>query len=242
MSEHAEHVPGLAHHFATMEQQKEAGTIGMWVFLVTELMFFGGLFLVYTIYRSTYPEGFEYGSFLLSVPLGLTNTIVLILSSLTMAMGVHSAQTGKQGALQSYLIVTLLLCLVFLGIKSVEYNSKIKDHLFPGRSAIAALNFNPALKEAEPNNHHAVPTAIKSEVRTFLWIYFLMTGLHAFHMIVGAGMLVALIWMARKGRFNEHYNSPIEVGGLYWHFVDIVWIFLFPLLYLSGYHLNSVAH
>ncbi len=234
MSEHAEHVPGLAHHFATMEQQKEAGTVGMWVFLVTELMFFGGLFLVYTIFRSTYPEGFEYGSFLLSVPLGLTNTVVLILSSLTMAMGVHSAQTGKQGALQFYLVVTLLLCLAFLGIKSIEYTTKVKDHLFP-----AYTTYNPVTKEAEPDNTHAVPTKIKSEVRTFLWIYFLMTGLHAFHMIVGAGMLVALIWMARKGRFNEHYNSPIEVGGLYWHFVDIVWIFLFPLLYLSGYHLHG---
>jgi cytochrome c oxidase subunit III len=219
-----------------MEQQKEAGTVGMWVFLVTELMFFGGLFLVYTIFRSTYPEGFEYGSFLLSVPLGLTNTVVLILSSLTMAMGVHSAQTGKQGALQFYLVVTLLLCLAFLGIKSIEYTTKVKDHLFP-----AYTTYNPALKETAPpeKQAHAVPAKIKSEVRTFLWIYFLMTVLHAFHMIVGAGMLVALIWMARKGRFNEHYNSPIEVGGLYWHFVDIVWIFLFPLLYLSGYHLNS---
>ena len=217
-----------------MEQQKEAGTIGMWVFLVTELMFFGGLFLVYTIFRSTYPEGFEYGSFLLNVPLGLTNTIVLILSSLTMAMGVHSAQTNKQGALQVYLVITLLLCLAFLGIKSVEYTSKVKDHLFP-----AFTTFNPALKEADPHNHHAIPIAIKSQVRTFLWIYFLMTGLHAFHMIVGAGMLIALIYMARKGKFNEHYNSPIEIGGLYWHFVDIVWIFLFPLLYLSGYHLNG---
>jgi cytochrome c oxidase subunit III len=235
LSEHAEHVPGLAHHFATMEQQKEAGTIGMWVFLVTELMFFGGLFLVYALFRMTYPEGFEYGSFLLSVNLGLTNTIVLILSSLTMAMAVHSAQTGKQGALQMYLIVTLLLCLVFLGIKSVEYTSKWKDHLFP-----ALQTYNPPIKEQEPGNIHAVPAKIKSEVRTFLWVYFLMTGLHAFHMIVGAGMLVVLILMARKGRFNEHYNSPIEIGGLYWHFVDIVWIFLFPLLYLSGYHLHSM--
>ena len=215
-----------------MEQQKEAGNIGMWVFLVTELMFFGGLFLVYTIFRSTYPEGFEYGSFLLNVPLGLTNTIVLILSSLTMAMAVHSAQLGKQGWLQIYLAVTLLLCLVFLGIKSVEYTAKIHDNLFP-----ALTTYQPETRETNPA--HGVPAHLKSEVRTFLWIYFLMTGLHAFHMIVGAGMLVVLIWMARKGRFNQHYNSPIEIGGLYWHFVDIVWIFLFPLLYLSGYHLGS---
>jgi cytochrome c oxidase subunit 3 len=217
-----------------MEQQKEAGTVGMWVFLVTELMFFGGLFLVYTIFRATYPEGFEYGSFLLNVPLGLTNTIVLIFSSLTMAMAVYFSQKGNRGMLIAFLTITLLCCLAFLGIKAVEYTSKINDHLFP-----AYTTYHPVTKEEAPTNTHAVPGHLKSEVRTFLWIYFLMTGLHAFHMLVGAGMLIVLIYLSMKGKFDEHYNSPIEIGGLYWHFVDIVWIFLFPLLYLSGYHLGG---
>ena len=168
------------------------------------------------------------------MPLGLTNTIVLISSSLTMAMAVYFSQKGNQFLLQVFLVITLLCCLAFLGIKTIEYKAKITDHLFPALST-----YHPATLEAEPHNHHAVPAHLKSQVRTFLWIYFLMTGLHAFHMIVGAGMLIALIYLARKGKFNEHYNSPIEIGGLYWHFVDIVWIFLFPLLYLSGYHLGG---
>lgn len=238
MSEHAAHVPGLQHHFATMEQQKEAGTIGMWVFLLTELMFFGGLFLAYAIFRATYPEGFLFGSHLLNVPLGGTNTVVLIVSSLTMAMAVYNSQTGNQKKLILFLVLTLILGLAFLGIKYVEYSAKIHDHLFP-----AFTTYQPstpeALSAAGRDASHGIPEHLQQPVRVFLWIYFLMTGLHALHMIIGAGILITLIWMAYKGRFSKEYNIPVEISGLYWHFVDIVWIFLFPLLYLTGFHVGG---
>lgn len=206
----------------------------MWIFLLTEVMFFGGLFLAYTIYRTTYPEGFLYGSHLLDVTLGGTNTVVLIVSSLTMAMAVYYSQKGDRKKLMAFLAITLLLGLVFLGIKYVEYSTKIHDHLFP-----AASLYHPVTPEQAPGNPHAIPGNLQRPVQVFLWIYFLMTGLHALHMIIGAGLLLSMILMARKGRFTKDYNSPIEISGLYWHFVDIVWIFLFPLLYLTGFHVGG---
>jgi cytochrome c oxidase subunit 3 len=232
LAEHATHVEGLAHHFVSMEQQKEAGMIGMWIFLLTEIMFFGGLFLAYTIYRTTYPDGFLYGSHLLNVKLGGTNTVVLIVSSLTMAMAVYYSQKGDRKKLVGFLAITLVLGLVFLVIKYFEYASKIHDQLFPAMGW-----YNPATDGA-----HGVPLNLQQPVRVFLWIYFLMTGLHALHMIIGAGLLITMIMMAQKGRFTKNYNSPIEISGLYWHFVDIVWIFLFPLLYLTGFHLSVGGH
>jgi cytochrome c oxidase subunit III len=232
LAEHATHVEGLAHHFVSMEQQKEAGMIGMWIFLLTEVMFFGGLFLAYTIYRTAYPEGFLQGSHLLNVPLGGTNTVVLIVSSLTMAMAVYYSQKGDRKKLVAFLAITLILGLTFLVIKYFEYKAKIDTHLFP-----AAITYNPVTPEVD--KAHGVPTNLRHEVQVFLWIYFLMTGLHALHMIVGAGLLITMIMLARKGRFTKNYNSPIEISGLYWHFVDIVWIFLFPLLYLTGFHVGG---
>lgn len=218
-----------------MEQQKEAGTIGMWIFLLTEVMFFGGLFLAYTIYRATYPEGFLYGSHLLNVPLGGTNTVVLIVSSLTMAMAVYYSQLAERKKTMFFLVVTLVLGLMFLVIKYFEYMAKIHDHLFP------AMGFyNPATPDVNP--HHGIPLELQQPVRVFLWIYFLMTGLHALHMIVGAGILITLILMTWRGKFTREYNQPVEISGLYWHFVDIVWIFLFPLLYLTGFHLTTSGH
>jgi len=235
LAEHAAHVPELAHHFVSMEQQKEAGTIGMWIFLLTEIMFFGGLFLAYTIYRAQYPEGFLYGSHLLNVPLGGTNTVVLIVSSLTMAMAVYYSQLGDRRKVVFFLVLTLLLGLAFLGIKYVEYSSKIHDHLFP-----AFTTYHPVTPDVDP--HHGIPLELQRPVRIFLWIYFLMTGLHALHMIIGAGILITLIILAHRGRFTKEYNSPVEISGLYWHFVDIVWIFLFPLLYLTGFHVTGAGH
>ncbi|HEY9432072.1 MAG TPA: cytochrome c oxidase subunit 3 family protein [Blastocatellia bacterium] len=234
MAEHATHVEGLAHHFVSMEQQKEAGMVGMWLFLLTEVMFFGGLFLAYTIYRTIYPQGFLYGSHLLNVQLGGTNTVVLIVSSLTMAMAVYYSQKGETKKLIGFLTATLLLGLAFLVIKYFEYASKIHDNLFP-----AVGFYNPVTPEMDPTSHHAIPANLQQPVRVFLWIYFMMTGLHALHMIVGAGILITLILMARKGKFTKNYNSPVEISGLYWHFVDIVWIFLFPLLYLTGFHFGK---
>jgi len=206
----------------------------MWLFLLTEVMFFGGLFLAYTIYRTIYPQGFLYGSHLLNVQLGGTNTVVLIVSSLTMAMAVYYSQKGETKKLIGFLTATLLLGLAFLVIKYFEYASKIHDNLFP-----AVGFYNPVTPEMDPTSHHAIPANLQQPVRVFLWIYFMMTGLHALHMIVGAGILITLILMARKGKFTKNYNSPVEISGLYWHFVDIVWIFLFPLLYLTGFHFGK---
>ena len=231
--------PALQHHFENMEQQREAGTLGMWVFLVTELMFFGGMFLAYTLYRSMYPAAFASASNHLDIRLGTLNTVVLILSSFTMAMAVYFTQVGRQRQQVICLILTLLLGLTFLGVKGVEYYDKYEDRLIPGH-LIPGRSFDPAVqKEGEPPDHHKLhllPGATKDNVEMFYWIYFAMTGMHALHMIIGAGLLTFLLIFSLKGRFDPEYHSPVEVIGLYWHFVDIIWIFLFPLLYLLGRH------
>jgi cytochrome c oxidase subunit 3 len=214
------HPPGLAHHFEDAEQQRESGTLGMWIFLATEIMFFGGLFAGYAIYRGLYLPAFEYGSRLLDIRLGTLNTGVLIASSLTMALAVHSAQTGKRKALILFLILTMIFGLGFLGIKFTEYVHKWDDFLVPG------LRFAP--QETFPSGVTA------GNLELFLCFYFFMTALHALHMIIGLGIMTVLLVMAWRGRFSKDYYAPIEISGLYWHFVDIVWIFLFPLLYLIG--------
>jgi cytochrome c oxidase subunit 3 len=214
---HHETVPGLAHHFDNLEQQTDATTLGMWVFLVTEVLFFGGLFLVYTVYRSLYPDAFIAASHELDVTLGTINTAVLITSSLTMALAVHAAQVGQRKTLMLLLVATMVLGGIFLGIKSVEYYHKFVEHLVPG----------PAFQFEKEHLRHA---------QLFFSLYFLMTGLHALHMIVGFGIMAFMLWWAWNGTITKDYYSPIEISGLYWHFVDIVWIFLFPLLYLIGRH------
>lgn len=207
----------LAHQFDDVAQQSEAATLGMWAFLVTEILFFGGLFLGYVVYRSTYPEAFASGSHHLDVLLGTVNTAVLIGSSLTMALAVHAAQVGRRKELMLFLLGTILLGSAFLGIKGVEYAHKFEEHFVPGRSFL----FD------GPHSH---------QVQLFFSFYFAMTGLHAVHMIIGIGILSVLVVMAWQNRFSAAYYAPIEISGLYWHFVDIVWIFLFPLLYLIGRH------
>jgi len=240
-----EHIQGhrsLQHHFENMEQQREAGTLGMWVFLVTEIMFFGGMFLAYTLYRSTYPAAFASASNHLDITLGAVNTGVLIFSSFTMAMAVYFTQTGKQRPQVLCLVLTLLLGLTFLGIKAVEYHDKYEDHLVPGR-LIPSRPFGPAVAQEgdlDPHKLHLLPGATVRQVELFYWLYFAMTGMHALHMIIGAGLLTFLLIFSLKGRFDPEYHSPVEVIGLYWHFVDIIWIFLFPLLYLLGRHLEHV--
>ena len=204
-----------------MEQQKESATLGMWIFLATEILFFGGLFLTYTVNRHTYPEIFAECSKSLDLKLGGFNTVVLILSSLTMAMSVWSAQVGKKKLITLFLILTLLLGCVFLGVKAIEYHAKYVEHHIPG----LPFQFEPGSDVA--TNAHA---------QLFFSLYFGMTGLHATHMVVGAGLLLWLIRQSLKGRFTPQYNTPVENIGLYWHFVDIVWIYLFPLLYLIDRH------
>ena len=189
----------------------------MWVFLVTEVLFFGGLFLVYSVYRTLYPAAFAAASHELDVLLGSINTVVLITSSLTMALGVRAAQTGQRRLLLLFLIATMALGATFLGIKSVEYYHKFVEHHVPGPGFVF---------EAEHARHAQI----------FFSLYFLMTGLHAIHMIIGLGIIAVMLWWSWRGTITTEYYSPIEISGLYWHFVDIVWIFLFPLLYLLGRH------
>jgi cytochrome c oxidase subunit 3 len=220
MAAHAAHPPGFKHQFEDMDQQREADSLGMWTFLVTEIMFFGGLFATYIIYRALYLPAFETGSRLLNVKFGAANTAVLIGSSLTMALAIHAAQAGKKKSEQVvYLVLTMILGAVFLFLKfNYEWRADYAEHLVPGFGFI----IRPEWGAAGPH------------VPLFFCFYFFMTGLHALHMIIGFGILGTLTVMAHRNRFNPEYYAPLEVSGLYWHFVDIVWIFLFPLLYLIG--------
>lgn len=233
----------LQHHFENMEQQREAGALGMWVFLVTELMFFGGMFLAYTLYRTKFPADFASASNHLDLTLGAVNTVVLILSSFTMALAVYSSQVGKQRNQIVCLILTMVLGVTFLGIKAVEYYDKYEDHLIPGQ-LIPGRPYAPEVQEhgAPDDKHklHLLPGATVKHVEMFYWIYFAMTGMHALHMIIGVGILSVILFFSWRGRYGPEYHNPVEITGLYWHFVDIVWIFLFPLLYLLGRHLEHM--
>lgn len=217
---HDAHPPGLSHQFEDVQQQRDAGRLGMWVFLATEILFFGGMFTSYTIYRELHLSAFTVGSHLLEVQFGATNTVVLICSSLTMALAIRSAQTAKsRGTIIFWLILTMILGAAFLGLKfRFEWYRDFLDHIVPGISFVNRPEWG----------------ADAGQVQMFMCFYFFMTGLHALHMVIGLGILSVLVWMAAKNRFSPEYNAPLEISGLYWHFVDIVWIFLFPLLYLIG--------
>ncbi len=207
----------LAEQFDDLAQQHEAASLGMWVFLVTEILFFGGLFAGYTVYRATYSEAFREASHHLDLLLGSINTAVLITSSLTMAFAVHNAQEGRRRALIVFLLLTMIIGAVFLGIKVTEYAHKYEQDLVPGiRFAYSGLH--------------------PGQVQLFLIFYFVLTSLHALHLTIGIGLLGVLAFLAWRGHFSAAYYAPVETSGLYWHFIDIVWIFLFPLLYLIGTH------
>jgi cytochrome c oxidase subunit 3 len=218
---HAETL-ALREQFETEAQQKDASTLGMWIFLITEVMFFGGMFLAYTIYRRAYPSVFALASTSLNVYIGAANTVVLLCSSLTMVLAVRAAQLGKTRAIVAFLILTLILGSVFLGVKAYEWNEKFEEHHIPGQSF----------------HLETVPQDQQGHAQLFFSLYFAMTGLHALHMIIGAGLLIYLVLEARKGRYTAEYNTPVDLIGLYWHFVDIIWIFLFPLLYLIDRHMR----
>ena len=209
--------PELRHHFVDMRAQREASSLAMWMFLATEVLFFGGMFTAYVVYRSIYRRAFEGASNLLDIRLGAFNTAVLILSSLTMALAVWAASLGKRNWIILFLVATILLGGTFLGVKVVEYAQKFEHHEVPGA-------------------HFVVPEGLPPQSELFFSLYFCMTGLHALHMIIGIGLLTWLILKARRGAFSPQYNTPVDLVGLYWHFVDIIWIFLFPLLYLLGRH------
>jgi cytochrome c oxidase subunit 3 len=229
-AEHEEHAAAhsaLAHHFDNLEQQREAGNLGMWVFLVQEVMFFGGLFLVYVIYRSAYPDAFAAASNHLDWRLGAFNTVVLICSSLTMALAVWATQIGRTRRTQLiFMGLTAFLGLVFLGVKAYEYNDKYTHNLIPVQGWFHWEG-------------HLAPGVTERNIQMFYWIYFAMTGLHALHMIIGIAILIPIMYAAWRGRYSPEYHAPVELFGLYWHFVDIVWIFLFPLLYLLGAHYGT---
>ena len=222
MADHATETPALRVQFDTEAQQKDASALGMWIFLVTEIMFFGGMFAVYTIYRSWYPDVFAIASSSLNEIIGALNTGVLLLSSFTMVMAVRAGQLGQQKMIVIFLILTLLFGGIFLGVKAYEWNQKFEEHHIPGQAAFHLAGVLPQ------EQGHA---------QLFFSIYFAMTGLHALHMVIGVGILLTLIVQARKGKFSASYYTPVDVAGLYWHFVDIIWIFLFPLLYLIDRHM-----
>ena len=301
------HQPGLQHQFEDMGQQMESASIGMWMFLVQEIMFFGGMFTVYLVFRSKYPMAFAAGSNHLNEWLGMANTLILIISSLTMALAVHYAQLGKRNAQVGLIILTMLFGTAFLGVKAYEYIEKYDDGLVPvtgwnaktnahgsggqnynenagydlesqrktsldipqeGAAAAAGgeheyINprgdfqwkdtslavrgqqeniLTPSEKNGYIENGEINQVDFQGKVRIFFWIYFAMTGLHAIHMIIGLGIMAWLLWKAWRYTFTPEYYAPVEIAGLYWHFVDIVWIFLFPLLYLLGRHFGEGGH
>lgn len=256
----------VAHHFDNAHQQFHAATLGMWIFLATEVMFFGGMFAAYTVYRFAYPEAFMFASKELHTMVGTINTAVLLLSSLFVALAVHAAFSGRNKATAAYLAGGILMGLVFLGVKAYEYSDKWAHHRVPGPNF--SLEPHGAHGEAAPADEGAHPgedahtrgVALQEEreaargvsstasefaethmerddtfaghVQLFYGLYFAMTGLHAIHMVIGVVMLGVIAVAAWRGAFNQEYYTPVEIGGLYWHFVDIVWVFLFPLLYL----------
>lgn len=284
------HEPGLQHQFDDMEQQEESVSIGMWMFLVQEIMFFGGLFTVYLVFRSKFPMAFAAGSNHLDVVMGFVNTLVLIVSSLTMALTVFYAQKSNRTMQVVLIVLTMIFGATFLGVKAIEYTDKYNHALVPVTGWNKKVKESPStqhgeahekpcwehahgeehayvnptgefqwvdcslvkyaqqhnfLTDSEKVGYFAVPytdqanpdaNKFRDKVRIYFWIYFVMTGLHALHMVVGLILMTWLLWTAFKGNYTAEYYMPVEMSGLYWHFVDIVWIFLFPLLYLLGRH------
>ena len=214
------HAGALAHHFESLEQQNETCAIGMWAFLVQEVMFFGGLFVTYLVYRNMYPQAFVDGSHHLSVPWGTANTGVLIGSSLTMALAVRCAQLGRRAASAGFIVATMGLGVTFLVIKWIfEYSVKWEHHLVPGL-------------------HWTQPVGEDPNVQVFLGLYCVMTSMHALHMLIGLVLMAVVTVRSLRGRYSPDNYIGVEVLGLYWHFVDLVWIFLFPLLYLVERHVE----
>ena len=264
--------PHLQHHFDTPEQQFDAGKLGIWLFLATEILLFGGLFCAYAIYRANHPEVFVYAHQFLDKVLGGTNTVILLCSSLTMAWAVRASQLGQRRLLIALLSLTLLGGFGFMGIKYVEYKAKWEHGLLPGthfahhedgeaevppaaaatpaptpkaaRVAASATDVKTTIKPAAQGPRGTVSPSEAAErgalshakrpsnVQIFFGIYFLMTGLHGLHVLAGMGAIVWILVRSIKGHFGPEYFTPVDFVGLYWHLVDLIWIFLFPLLYL----------
>jgi len=257
--DHHDHPPFLAHHFDTPQQQYDAGKLGMWLFLITEILFFSGLFCAYLVYRALHPEIFLYAHTLLDTKLGAINTVVLIVSSLTMAWAVRAAQLSQQRLLIVMLSLTLALAGTFLAIKYVEYSEKFSHGYYPGSYSVFFQNQQaekmggaPIAEESEDHHEgeasdhdddhaghgdehegsHAEELEVPRNVHIFFGIYYMMTGLHGIHIVGGMIAIGWLLYRAIKGHFNSEYFGPVDYVGLYWHLVDLIWIYLFPLLYL----------
>lgn len=214
----------VAHHFRDMNQQHEIAVLGMWMFLATELLFFGGVLTAFNIYRYKYPEAFTHSSQLLYFSIGTANTVILLCSSLTMAMAVRAAKIGQgPRMLRAFLTATFVLGAAFLVLKGVEYTLDYREHLIPN------LDFHPKIGEGADE---WPPTLDLNHAQIFFSFYFVLTAIHAVHMLVGLALLVVIFVLARRGRYNPGHYAPVEAMGLYWHFVDIVWVFLYPMLYL----------
>jgi len=225
----------VAHHFDDARQQYAAAEIGMWLFLATEVLFFGGMFAGYALYRLWYPEAFAVGSHHLDIVLGTINTGVLLTSSLTMALAVRATQTDDKQVAAKFLAWTMLLGTAFLCIKGYEYYHKFEENLVPGRHFALHGDSGPAGPQMFSGGwlpERSAGEVDPNHVELFFSFYFAMTGVHATHMIIGICILAVLLVATRRGRFSAAYFTPVEMTGLYWHFVDIVWVFLFPLLYL----------
>ena len=207
--------PRHVHHFEDMPKQAHAARLGMWLFLGTEILLFGALFVGYSTYRHLFPLGFAKASSLLSKTLGTVDTFILITSSWTMAMGLHWGREGlkKKNLAVLMMIITIGFGLAFLAVHSYEYYHDVTEGALPGK-------------------FYHVEEAMVPGASLFYMLYFIMTGLHSFHVIVGAGVLGWVTWRLWKGEFSEEYHTPLELGGMYWHLVDLIWIFLYPLLYL----------
>ena len=206
--------PAREVQFDDMDQQTEAAHLGMWLFLSTEILFFGGLFLAYTVYRVTWPHAFAAGSRELSVAAGSIDTAILLVSSFVMALAVHAAKAGSPRLLALLLLSAACIGACFLAVHGYEYYHDVVEHHLPGKGF--------RYEGPAPDN----------KVQLFFVLYFLMTGLHSLHVVIGVTALSVLAWKAWRGHYTKDYYNPVEIGGLYWHFVDIVWVFLFPLLYL----------
>jgi cytochrome c oxidase subunit III len=228
--EHGDEIP-YAHQFEDAEQQKEAVTLGMWAFLATEVLFFGALFCAYAVYRYLYYSAYAHGAEELDTKWGLINTLVLLVSSFTMALAVRCAQIGKKKMTSIYLVLTIVFACCFLGIKYIEYSAKYEHKTMPGMADFGGGHradgriMNEVWIEAGGQN-------LVDQIRIFFALYFCMTGLHGIHIVIGVGLLGGILFLNQRNWFGPNYYSPVEMVGLYWHFVDVVWVFLFPLLYL----------
>ncbi len=222
----------LEEQYRDLDQQHEVAALGMWVFLATEVLFFGTLFLGVAVYRFQYGAAFEKGTEKLNWIIGGINTIVLLVSSLFMALAVHSAQLGRKKHIVGYLLLTALLGILFLCLKGLEYYTDYRDNLIPGWK----------FDDTEWVTKEGLSAAEVPRVKLFLLFYWIMTGLHALHVTIGIAVVLVIAWLAHRGHFSAEYYSPVDVTGLYWHFVDIVWIFLLPMLYLSATHSMADFH